>query len=153
MTVSQYSDQQKTAALDAYREHGPAEAERLTGIPRKTIASWARRTGTQMDAEAPARLVIAAQIASFSAAEKRARIAEAMLDKLAESLDRLGSDAQANAAESRLIIALSEKSQLLGGGATARTEHDVTDPAARLALVTQLRDAAAKRQAGEGQAS
>jgi len=145
MTRRSYTDEQKQAALDAYAEHGPAEASRLTGVPTKTIASWARRTQTQMDATAPQRLRFATEIAALTADMKRAKIAEVMLDRLAESLDRLGDDAQANAAESRLINVLVEKQALLSGGATARVEHDVTDPQARLAAVHELKEAAARR--------
>lgn len=151
MSRTSYTDEQKQQALTAYEAHGPAEAERQTGIPRKTIASWARRTGTQMDAAAPDRLRFASEIAALSAEKKRARIAEVMLDRLAESLDRLGTDAQANAAESRLIGVLAEKQALLSGGATSRIEMpEGTDRSARLAAVHQLRDqAAAKQRAGD----
>jgi hypothetical protein len=152
MSRTTYTDEQKHTALAAYAEHGPAEAERLTGIPRKTIASWARRTGTQMDASAPQRLRFAAEIAALTVEKKRARIAEIMLDRLAESLDRLSDDAQANAAESRLIGVLTEKQALLSGGATSRIEMPAdADRGARLAAVHQLKEQAAKRAQGEEQ--
>jgi transposase-like protein len=141
-----YTDEQKTEALELYREHGPAEAARRTSIPTKTIASWASRSKTRMDSEAPQRLQIAAAVASLVAAEKRAKIADAMWDKLAESLDRLGKDSTANAQEARVITVLAEKAQLLTGGATTRVEvGDVATPDGRLATVHNLRDAVQRR--------
>jgi uncharacterized alpha-E superfamily protein len=151
MAKTTYDDTQRQQALDAYQEHGPAEAERRTGIPRKTIASWARRSGTQMDATAPARLQLAAEIAALNADQKRARLASAMWDKLADALERLGPNALANAQESRLIAVLAEKAQLLSGGATSRDQLDVSTPQARLALVQDLtskRPAAPVEEAG-----
>jgi ribosomal protein L15 len=102
-----------------------------------------------MDASAPERLQLATEVAALKAEEKRVRLATAMYDKLAESLDRLGADALANSQESRLINVLAEKAQLLSGGATSRDEVDVADRGARLAAVHQLKDQAAKRAAPE----
>lgn len=40
-----YSDQDQARALTAYTEHGPAKAEELTGISRRTISRWATLAG------------------------------------------------------------------------------------------------------------
>jgi len=38
-----YTDDQKSEALELYVEHGACETARRTGIPQKTISSWAAR--------------------------------------------------------------------------------------------------------------
>lgn len=76
---SQYSAQQRQTALDLYAEHGPAEAARRVGIPKATIASWARRDGLQTDAPPP-NLVKAVEAAALSNAKKRELLAAGLYE-------------------------------------------------------------------------
>lgn len=41
MPRTEYSKDERSHALDLYREHGPRKAGRLTGIPVRTICWWA----------------------------------------------------------------------------------------------------------------
>jgi hypothetical protein len=71
-----HSPEDRQHALDVYRDHGPAEAGRQTGISVKTIASWARRAGVQMSAEhAVDHLQRATEINVSTLRERRARAA------------------------------------------------------------------------------
>lgn len=40
-----YTDEDQARALTAYTEHGPAKAEEMTGISRRTISRWATDAG------------------------------------------------------------------------------------------------------------
>lgn len=40
-----YTPQQRTEAVNAYTTHGTAEASRRTGIPPRTIRTWAKQAG------------------------------------------------------------------------------------------------------------
>ena len=42
-----YTQAQKDAALALYETHGPTAVEKQLGIPKNTVAGWARRTGTR----------------------------------------------------------------------------------------------------------
>lgn len=141
MPRATYTPAQRQEALDAYREHGPAEAERLTGVPKKTIASWARRHGVQTDAAGQReRTVKAVRAAEMAWAQRRAALAD-KAGQLAETLvDRAFEEREAR--DQKLLVEAAEKAggmaQLLTGGATSRHE-DVTDPQRRLALVRELK--------------
>ncbi len=50
MSRRTYSQQERAAALELYVEHGAPEAARQVGIPKATVASWARRAGLQTGA-------------------------------------------------------------------------------------------------------
>lgn len=54
MTRRTYSAEDRAHALEAYLQHGLAEAARLSGVPRGTLSSWAVRAGVQTDAAAAA---------------------------------------------------------------------------------------------------
>lgn len=82
-----YTDAQRAQALDLYVEHGPAEAERRTGIPRKTIASWARRAGVQSDA--PAKTAAATEAAKLTLEQRKTAMADRVLDEAGRLLDQL----------------------------------------------------------------
>jgi transposase-like protein len=55
VTRRAYSDQERADALELYVEHGLAEAARLSGVPRGTLSSWARRAGVHTDAAGASR--------------------------------------------------------------------------------------------------
>jgi len=151
-TRRSYTDEQKQAALDAYAEHGPAEASRQTGVPTKTIASWAARSGVQMDAGARSSAVEAAKITweirRKTLADDFGRAAAELIEhaRIAARTSDRPRDAQALMTAAAIGV---DKAQLLAGGATARVEHDVTDPQARLAAVHELKEAAARRASGQ----
>jgi len=54
MPSRDYTDEQRSEALEAYDKHGAVEAARLTGIPRATISSWARRYAVRRNEQQPA---------------------------------------------------------------------------------------------------
>ena len=83
-----YADEDKQAALALYQEVGLAEAWRQTGIPKPTIASWARRAGLpHTDAAAKTR---AATDASAARAELlRLELRMSLLEKALDMLDRM----------------------------------------------------------------
>ncbi len=144
MPAPKWTKAQRDQALELYREHGPAEASRRCGIPTKTISSWAGRTGVRTDA--PSHTDAAVRAAAMRWADRRLRLAD-KLGQLAETLADRAFDAEprdakwlADAADRAVSNA-----QLLSGAATSRSEHDVRDPAARLAVVAELRGKAGER--------
>ena len=153
MPAAKWTPEQKTTALDLYREHGPAEAARRTGIPLGTISSWAKRSGVQTAAPENARVRVEA--AKIKWAERRLTIADEFGTAIVEFLaagrkaaaDGDGRNTQAFATAAAISL---DKAQLVTGGPTERTEHEVTDPQRRLAVVTEL---AAKVRPAEGQAA
>lgn len=129
--ATRWSADDKARALKHYTNHGPAEASRRTGIPTKTIASWARRSGVQTDA--PARTAAATAQAQANWAELRATVAnqagttaQRILALVVTALDsgdlEVTSVHQAKDAALTAAI-LVDKAQLLTGEATNRTEH------------------------------
>ena len=42
-----YTQAQKDAALALYETHGPTAVEKQLGIPKNTVAGWAKRSGTR----------------------------------------------------------------------------------------------------------
>lgn len=82
-----YTPEQRATALEHYTEHGPAEAERRTGIPRRTISSWARRAGVQ--SEAPAKTKAAVEAAAVTLEQRKQELAGRLLTEAAGLLDRL----------------------------------------------------------------
>lgn len=87
MPKSRYSDEQRANALALYAKHGPAEASRRTGIPKKTIASWARRSHVQTDA--PQVMTAAIDMAKLTRDEKRVHLQDLILEKAIDVLRRM----------------------------------------------------------------
>lgn len=83
-----YSEDEKAAALTLYASHGLAEAWRQTGIPKPTIASWARRAGLP-HTDAAAKTREATEAAAARADELRMRIRYKTLEKADDMLDRM----------------------------------------------------------------
>lgn len=83
-----YSADEKAAALNLYVSDGLAEAWRQTGIPKPTIASWARRAGfPHTDAAAKTR---AATISAAARADQlRAELRLSLLEKAVDLLERM----------------------------------------------------------------
>lgn len=82
-----YTEEQKTQALQLYVEHGPAEAERQTAIPRRTISSWARRTGTQP--AAPGKMAEAIAASALTLEQRKQALAGRLLTEVSLLLDQL----------------------------------------------------------------
>ena len=84
----EYTDEQKAEALALYPELGVAETWRRTGIPKPTIASWARRAGLpHTDAATKTR---EATIAAAARADQlRAELRIKLLEKANDLLDRM----------------------------------------------------------------
>lgn len=152
MAARRWTDEQQAEALALHRSHGPAEASRLTGIPKGTIASWARRQGVETNA--PVEREAAVESAVLAAEQRRLDLANNLLGDVQGLRRRLfapiayahvktvngGKDAPADvetvwvdcdqpvpADQLRLVQAvgvLIDKVQLLTGEATER--HDFT---------------------------
>lgn len=80
MSRRTYSSDEKTAALDVYRTDGPTAAETATGIPKATIASWARRTGVQT--ECIPRTAAAVAAAALTMEQRKQALAAALMDDI-----------------------------------------------------------------------
>ena len=148
--------EQKAQALSIYIECGPAEASHQTGIASATIRSWAHRSGqTVLRRQSN---VAAVQAAILSREQRRARLADDLLAvaerevamlyqpvhtrNVAARSRLIESDDLPEAPERRQMITIAaiaiDKSQLLAGDATSRTEVDDT-AARREQIIEQLR--------------
>lgn len=47
MPAAKYTDEQKAAALSLYETHGPTAVQDQLGIPKNTVASWAKKAGVR----------------------------------------------------------------------------------------------------------
>lgn len=161
-----YSDDEKATALNVYASQGLAEAWRLTGIPKPTIASWARRLGLP-HTDAAAKTREATEAAAERAHRLRQDLRSKLLEKAVDLLDRMdaphvefkGKDARAvtypiapagavqNYATSAAILI--DKYRLEVGEATDRTETvsitDGLDDHERDALNDAIRGELARR--------
>jgi hypothetical protein len=85
--TQEYTQEQVAEALTQYRERGPREAGRLTGIPHRTISRWARSRNVSTDVTAKTADATAAAKARM--AEKRELLKEEFLDTARELLRRV----------------------------------------------------------------
>ena len=85
--MGRYSDQERNHALALYVDHGPTEASRQTGIPKGTIAGWAKAVGARTVRNAKTEAAtLAAQI---DAARLREQLRLKMLVKAHDALARM----------------------------------------------------------------
>lgn len=91
MAPREYTEDEKANALRLYGEVGLAEAWRQSGIPKPTIASWARRAGLP-HTDAAAKTAVATMAASARADQLRAELRLGLLEKAVDLLGRM--DAQ-----------------------------------------------------------
>lgn len=84
----EYTASEKEHALRLYLEVGLAEAWRQTGIPKPTIASWARRSGLP-HTDAAAKTREATLAAAARADQLRAELRLKLLEKANDLLDRM----------------------------------------------------------------
>lgn len=77
MAAKRWTDEQREEALRLFRSHGPAEAARQTGIPKATVASWARRQRVQTNVVVEREEAVEAS--ALQAEQRRLDLAEGML--------------------------------------------------------------------------
>ena len=87
----EYAEDEKATALALYQEIGLANAWRQTGIPKPTIASWARRAGLP-HTDASAKTKAATMAAAARADQLRAEIRLKILEKVDDLLDRMDAE-------------------------------------------------------------
>jgi transposase-like protein len=152
MSRTTYTAEQKTQALAAYAEVGPAEAARRTGIPSPTIRKWAQRAGVTGDDPRTRLATLAAGVSwekrKTELADLTGAAAHVVLAHMVAAAERGdGQTARGLAVAYGVTV---DKAQLLAGGATSRIEMpDGADRGARLAAVHQLKEQAAKRAQAE----
>jgi hypothetical protein len=88
MQRTQYTPEQKAAALDLLATVGKAEAGRRSGIPVGTIAAWGSRCGVTAPTEQPERRA-QVEARALTVATRKAALAERMLTKAEQILDQL----------------------------------------------------------------
>lgn len=117
--MTNYTDEQRREAVDAYIEHGTAEASRRTGVSGRTIRRWAEDAGlSQARAEKTdaARKQLEAQYA-----ERRANIRLMLLDATEAALrDAIESSRGRKDQMTAAAIGI-DKLRLEEGEATSRT--------------------------------
>ena len=86
--ATEYDPEAKAEALRLYQEVGLAEAWRRTGIPKPTIASWARREGLP-HTDAAAKTREATLAASARADQLRTEMHVMLLEKAVDLLERM----------------------------------------------------------------
>lgn len=84
MSASKYGPEQKAEALKIHEERGPAEAARQTGMPKNTIASWAKRKGVQT--VTVANTAVAVEMAKLTREASREELRDELLASARESL-------------------------------------------------------------------
>lgn len=126
-----YTPEQREEALYLYVQVGPAEAARRTGIPAKTIASWAGRSGMQSDAPEKTEAAVAA--ASLTIAQRKQALASGLLD----DIEMLRARMRAPHKE-RKIVTLSGGLHDQGTWKVAEVEHDAPPTADLKALVVSV---------------
>lgn len=161
MPPRKWTDEQRADAISIGHHAGWAEAERQTGIPRNTIRSWAIRAGVETSVGIPPGLVAAQETAAASREQRRAVLADGLLDDVGILRGRLFApmtyvhvklvgrgegrqdveqvqvdlDQPTPTDQHKLvqsIVALIEKVQLLTGEATSRDETGGLDLMAEL---------------------
>lgn len=83
-----YSPDEKATALNLYISDGLAHAWRITGIPKPTIASWARRAGMP-HTDAAVKTEAATEAAADRAKQLREELRVKLLEKASDLLDRM----------------------------------------------------------------
>ena len=146
---------QKRAALAIYQQHGLAMAHHQTGIPRSTLQRWAVAEGmdlAQLSGRTAEKTRAAVETRKATMAERRAALAARMLAEAEIEMERLRSqvterrvsasgklvewtEAEPSPQDRRAIATVAailiDKSNLLSGEATQRTESMTTEEARR----------------------
>lgn len=160
-----YTDAERETALTLVADKGLAEAWRETGIPKPTLATWAKAEGVRTFDTA--KTAHATEVHEARSQELRARLRLKLLEKADDLLDRMdaphvefkGKDADrvtypiapAGAVQNYAVSVgvLIDKYRLEAGEATSRSEiSDVThDDHERAALRDAIRRELARRSA------
>lgn len=137
-----YTNAERSAALTAYEEAGPTQAQKLTGINKGTITRWAK--SHSLATVASEKTAKATEAARVNAALKREELRVLLLDKAIDLLKRMdeehidfrGKDneevkfpkAPAGAVQNYATSAaiLIDKLRLELGETTGREAHEVT---------------------------
>ena len=85
-----YTQAQKDEALALYETHGPTAVEKQLGIPKNTVAGWARKAGTRTVRPERVRAAIEAKVADGKL--RRASIVSRLYGRTEKILDRLEAD-------------------------------------------------------------
>jgi len=149
-TMTAWSSEQRTHALDLLRNGNTlAATARTTGIPKQTLSGWAKAEGLDLNGRSEAKTREATQAAQRKWAEVRAELADqsgdaarrllAIISRAIDSGD-MGITSARDAKDAATAMAiLIDKAQLLGGGATSRTETITAVDAELEALTAALR--------------
>lgn len=86
--MSAYTTADRAQAVALYREHGPTEAARRTGVPKSTVSRWAKAQGIRTSAVSP-RTAAATAASSEQARAVRTEVARLTLDTAEAVLDHL----------------------------------------------------------------
>lgn len=126
--ASRYTPEQRERALDLYREHGPREAARQTGVPASTITTWASRSNTSRTFETQ-KTQAATETLKTRAEQVRSEIRLLLVERAQDAL-KLSSEASSldmkNYATAAAILL--DKYRLEVGEATSRSEvHERSD--------------------------
>lgn len=131
MARRQYTEEQKAEALDLYSTTGPTAVQKKLGIPKATVASWARRTGVQTVRNEKTHA--ATQAASIDAAATRQLVASNTIDAArlatAKIRERLATEAGEMPLKDLSIVAgvLIDKHAVLTRMDADANEHSAVD--------------------------
>jgi len=121
-----YTDTQKQEAVQLADKHGPAEASRQTGIPRRTISSWRKpaQADTQKTTEARAAAAERITLHWGDYRSQEATSAGSAATRLRRQIVEASNAGNANLLRARTIAygVLIDKAELLSGQATERIE-------------------------------
>jgi Homeodomain-like domain len=122
-----YTTKQKQQAIQLADKHGPAEASRRTGIPRRTISSWRKPAQATTQKEIGHARAAAAQKVTLHWADYRSQEATAAgsaATRLRRQVVEASDQENANLLRARTIAygVLIDKAELLSGQATERIE-------------------------------
>jgi hypothetical protein len=82
-----YTQEQKDAALALYETDGPTAVEKQLGIPKNTVAGWARKAGTRTVRPERTRAAVEAKV--LDGKSRRASIVNRLYARAEHILDRL----------------------------------------------------------------
>jgi hypothetical protein len=100
-----YTQAQKDAALALYETHGPTAVEKQLGIPKNTVAGWARKAGTRTVRPERVRAAIEAKVADGKL--RRVAIVSRLYGRTERILDRLEAD------KYRYVVALKDGTEVV----------------------------------------
>ncbi len=100
-----YTQEQKDAALALYETDGPTAVAKQLGIPKNTVAGWARKAGTRTVRPERVRAAIEAKVADGKL--RRVAIVQRLYGRTERILDRLEADTY------RYVVALKDGTEVI----------------------------------------